>query len=219
MGNDVPDSPPLVRPSVVPKHRGVRPLFWIALALSLTIAVLVATRMKRAPVHNPAADDWFSKHKGHCNSVEAMTYLRNNDPGTDSKGVAYRAGCLALAGKIDAAREAIEALRAGDRDFAVGFVFQVGHPVADAGDDESAGPIMELVLEFQPDQYMALYHAGMAQAIGGNDDRARKHLTRFLEVYRVNDGWTRNARAALESLQRPRIERTVKPGGEGNIIY
>ena len=46
---------------------------------------------------------------------------------------------------------------------AAGVVFNVGHPVADAGDDLAAGPIMELVVEFWPNHYMALYHAGAAR--------------------------------------------------------
>lgn len=41
---------------------------------------------------------------------------------------------------------------------AAGIVFRIGHPVADAGDDESAGPIMNLVVKYQPWNYMALYH-------------------------------------------------------------
>jgi thioredoxin-like negative regulator of GroEL len=111
------------------------------------------------------------------------------------------AACYALAGKIDAARALISELPAGDRGRAAGIVFQVGHPVADAGDDESAGPMMELVLEFWPQNYMARYHAGMSAYILGQPGRAAAHLARFLEDYHQNDGWTRNAQTVLSRLE------------------
>ena len=85
--------------------------------------------------------------------------------------------------RIDQARAVIERLPARDRSYAAAIVFGVGHPVADAGDDKSAGPIMELVIEFQPDNYMALYHAGMSEYVLGQPDPAAKHLRRFLELY------------------------------------
>jgi thioredoxin-like negative regulator of GroEL len=110
------------------------------------------------------------------------------------------AACYALAGKTDAAHTLISELPAGDRVGAAGIVFQVGHPVADAGDDKSAGPMMELVLEFWPQNYMARYHAGMSAYILGQHDRAAEHLARFLEDYQQNDGWTRNAKTVLQRL-------------------
>ncbi len=76
----------------------------------------------------------------------------------------------------------------------------MGHPVADAGDDESAGPIMWLVVEYQPDNYMALYHAGISEYILGHADLARANLERFLTIYHAEDGWRANARTVLERL-------------------
>ena len=55
-------------------------------------------------------------------------------------------------------------------------MFEIGHPVADAGDDKSAGPIMELVVEFCPNHYMALYHAGASEFALGQGELARQHL-------------------------------------------
>jgi hypothetical protein len=211
----------LERPEVEARHRGVRPIFLLTLALTLALAVLVANRMRREDAATwPAAPaDWFQANKARCNSVEVTSFLATAGPVSGAEGAAQRAACLAIAGKIDAARNVIRALLPSERDNAVSYVFVVAHPVADAGDDASAGPIMELVVEFQPDQYMALYHAGMAAEIAGADDRARRHLTRFLEIYRSPDGWNQNARRALESLDRPRAQRTVKQGSEGSIVY
>jgi hypothetical protein len=212
----------LDKPEVTARHRGVRPVFLLTLALALSLAVLVATRAQRSDHARPGAasrGDWFSANKAHCNAVEVTTFLASHDPGRRADGAAQRAACLAIAGKVDAARRVIIALTPRERDTAVNYVFLAAHPVADAGDDASAGPIMELVVEFQPDQYMALYHAGMAAAIAGDDDRARRHLIRFLEIYRAPDGWNQNATKALEALVRPKAQRTVKQGSEGSIVY
>ena len=88
--------------------------------------------------------------------------------------------------------------RSGWRPSAI--VFDIGHPVADAGDDQSAGPIMELVVEFWPNHYMALYHAGASEFILGQPDLARQHLEAFLENYHENDGWRTNALEMLQKL-------------------
>jgi cytochrome c-type biogenesis protein CcmH/NrfG len=85
----------------------------------------------------------------------------------------------------------------GWRPRAAGIVFEIVHPVADAGDDRSAGPMMRLVLEFWPQNFQALYHAGMSEYAVDDYERARAHLDRFLALYRTDDGWTRNAREVL----------------------
>ena len=68
--------------------------------------------------------------------------------------------------------------------------------MADAGDDESAGPIMRLVVEYQPENYMALYHAGMSEYILGHTDLARTHLQRFLAIYHPRTGGAPTPRGA-----------------------
>jgi predicted HD phosphohydrolase len=95
----------------------------------------------------------------------------------------------------------IAALDDDDRWRAAGIVFEIGHPVADMGDDRSAGPIMELVVEFWPNHYMALYHAGAARYALGEPVAARRHLAAFLEHYTAMDGWTRNAHRMLADLE------------------
>lgn len=145
---------------------------------------------------------WFQQMKPYCNSVEVETRHRWNPPPGGLQGTAFSAACYALAGKIESAREKILTLEGDDRWRAAGVVFNVGHPVADAGDDRSAGPIMELVIEFWPNHYMALYHAGMARLGLGDRDVAGDYLERFLEHYEIQDGWTRSAIAALEELGR-----------------
>ena len=90
-------------------------------------------------------------------------------------------------------------------------MFNIGHPVADAGDDDSAGPIMRLVVEYQPDNYMALYHAGMSEYMLGQIDFARTHLEQFIELYQPEDGWRTNAREVL-GTDHAVTGRTSRPG-------
>jgi hypothetical protein len=56
-------------------------------------------------------------------------------------------------------------------------------------------------VEYQPENYMALYHAGMSEYILGHLDIARTQLERFLEIYQPNDGWRSNARTVLDRIE------------------
>jgi len=143
------------------------------------------------------AGAWFARIKPFCNAVEVDVQQQYQPPPAGTEGAGYSAACYALAGKIDRARQAIDALPSDERPQAAGIVFAVGHPVADAGDDASAGPIMRLVVEYTPENYMALYHAGISEYMLGQMDFARNHLTRFLELYQSEDGWRANAREVL----------------------
>lgn len=144
--------------------------------------------------------DWWVRMRPHCNSVEVEVAHRNSPAPPAQDGQAYSAACYALAGKVDSARAIIDRLPQADRYKAAGMVFDVAHPIADAGDDRSAGPIMELVIGYWPNHYMALYHAGMAEYALGERDLARKNLKAFLSYYHANDGWTRNAQLTLAKL-------------------
>jgi len=148
------------------------------------------------------AGEWFAQVKPFCNAVEVEVKQQQSPPPATAEGVGYGAGCFALAGKIERARELIDRLDPGDRSMAAGIVFNIGHPVADAGDDQSAGPIMRLVVDYQPQNYMALYHAGMSEFILGQLDLARTHLESFLAIYHSEDGWRSNAREVLGRLQK-----------------
>ena len=68
------------------------------------------------------------------------------------------------------------------------------------GNDRAAGPIMELVVEFWPNHYQALYHAGMSRYEMGDFDLAAKHLKGFLSYYPNKDGWTESAQRVLDEL-------------------
>jgi len=147
------------------------------------------------------ADQWFAAIKPFCNAVEVEISQRQHPAPSTVEGQGFSAACYALGGKIAAARAVIDRLRAEDRYRAAGIVFGVAHPVADAGDDRSAGPIMELVVDYSPDNYMALYHAGMSEYALGQSALARSHLESFLSSYHQDDGWTKNARDVLARLR------------------
>ena len=155
------------------------------------------------PPSTGSAPEWFTAMKPFCNAVEVQTRIEYQPPPSGLEGAGYGAACYALAGKIDEARGLILGLPEGERAGAAGIVFNIGHPVADAGDDKSAGPIMELVLEFCPDNYMAQYHAGMSEYVLGLPDLARTHLRTFLQQYQANDGWRQNALEVLGRLEGP----------------
>lgn len=156
-----------------------------------------------APTPDGSAAGWFQSIKPFCNGVEVQVQLRHNAAPKTVEGAGYEAACYALAGRIDDARRIIDAVAAGERYQAVGIVFDVAHPVADAGDDKAAGPIMQMVVDYWPNHYMALYHAGMSEYILNQPDLARRHLKSFLQYYAPDDGWRRNA---IDVLQRLKVD-------------
>lgn len=152
-------------------------------------------------VWSGSARMWFQQMRPFCNPVEVDTRMRWTPPPDGWEGAGYQAACYGLAGNTDRAREIIRGLDGEQQWRAVGLVFDVGHPVADAGNDIAAGPIMELVVEFWPNHYMALYHAGMSNHLLHHPDRARAYLTAFLEHYSVDDERTAAAREVLAGLR------------------
>jgi len=155
------------------------------------------------PITPGNAREWFEQAKPFCNTLEVVTRIHYAPPPSGTEGAGYGAACYALAGMIDSARALIDRLDDNGRSRAAGIVFEVGHPVADAGDDRSAGPMMSLVVSYQPENYMALYHAGMAEFAVGDKRLAKKHLLRFLELYSPEDGWRSSAQGALRQIQDP----------------
>jgi serine/threonine protein kinase len=147
-----------------------------------------------------AAQRWFAAAKPSCNPVEVAQVMARRPPPGGWDGTGFGAGCWALAGRIDEARTLLGQVPGQDRWRAAGIVFDIAHPVADAGDDIAAAPIMNLVLESWPNHFQALYHAGISDYALGHAERARTHLTEFLRLYKEDDGFTRNARDALARL-------------------
>jgi len=188
-----------------------RPLYLLGfgyLAICGVVVLRHRVRPSGAPEHGSvaasfsgSAGEWFAAIKPYCNAVEVELVQRQHPAPSTLEGQGLSAACFALGGKIDLARAVIDRLAVADRYQAAGIVFNVAHPVADAGDDRSAGPIMELVVDYWPNHYMALYHAGMSEYALGQPALARTHLKSFLSYYHQNDGWTQNARDVLARLR------------------
>jgi hypothetical protein len=159
-----------------------------------------------APAPATDAATWFASVKPQCNALEVEVTLQQHPAPAGWEGAGYAATCLAMGGKTVRSREVMQRIAEDQRYAAAGIMFNVGHPIADAGDDRSAGPIMQMVAEFQPDNYMALYHAGMSYYATGNPDLARSHLEGFLRLYDVDDGWKTNAIRVLKQLEREESE-------------
>ena len=185
-------------------------LFLAASLFSLVGSSLAGSMPERevtfVPVRGPTqpalpGPGWFQSIKPSCNTLEVVVALRNMPAPNSPDGVAYTAACLALAGRIDDARAAIKTLPESERFTAAGIGDGMGDIEHDAGDDRSAGPIMGLVVEFWPNHYMALYHAGMASYGLGYGDLARKYLEEFLVLYEQEDGWRSNAEQVLRRLK------------------
>lgn len=167
---------------------------------AVTVPVQVTPVVASGPAPVIDTQSWFQSMKPYCNAVEVETRLRQTPAPSSVEGDSYSAACLALAGKIASAREIILTLSNDDRWRAAGIVFGIAHPVADAGDNEAAGPIMELVVEFWPNHYMALYHAGAARFEMGDHGEAEGYLNRFLDNYEPDDGWRKSAISMLETI-------------------
>jgi hypothetical protein len=183
----------------------------------VSVVEVQAPTLQTIPAAPATADAaaWFRRVKPYCNPVEVETAIRNDPHPKTVRGAGYHAACLALAGRIDDARKVIDRLQPQNRDNAAAIVFDVGHPVADAGDDRSAGPMMELVVDYMPAHYMALYHAGMAEYMLGQYPLARANLRKFLEIYRADDGWRTNATDVIARIDRGNAEDRRRPREPG----
>ncbi len=193
-----------------------RPLYLVAGGYVAICGALLLQNARRAPAiavapaptaNHPAPQtrfgsgaEWFAAVKPNCNALEVEVRLRDMPPPASADGAGYGASCLALAGKIDSARALINRRPANQRGAAAGILFDIAHPVADAGDNQSSGPMMELVLEYWPENYMALYHAGMSEFALQQPRLAKKNLRRFLELYQANDGWRSSALSTLGQM-------------------
>ena len=165
-----------------------------------TVDTVIAVAPPPAPAPTTSGAQWFAAMKPYCNQVEVDVRERYSPPPSTTEGAGYAAACFALAGKIDRARQIIEGLVPSERARAANVLFEVAHPVADAGDDRASGPMMELVIEYWPNNYMALYHAGMSEYSLGQIGLAEKHLEAFLQMYTVADYFHENAEKALKAM-------------------
>ena len=192
------------------EKRKRRPRWQVALLAGLVVVlggVLVFDATREDPeevLSTPAATGakgWFQQVKSGCNQLEVRSLMARSPPPPGADGAGYGAGCLALAGRYPEARKLIETLATPyDRSVAAWRVFDIAHPVADQGEDAAAGPMMELVLEYWPDNFQALYHAGIAEYASGDTVRAQARLEDFLKRYHEKNNFTATAQLVLDRI-------------------
>ena len=182
------------KPQVQPPVPRTRPAFKIALIASLVFAAAAVWSLCTRRAAEVGERATLVLPRG-CTALEAEEVIR-----ASSMTPLERVTCLAVAGKIDHARMLLLAMTEAMRSHAIVQVFNLAHPIADRGDDASAGPIMALVVEFWPDNYMAVFHAGMAEFALGHDPLASAHLERFLTMYPSHDVWRMRAEQALAAI-------------------
>jgi len=182
----------------------MRWLYIVNFIFILSTSTIIYTGVLSNPLLTYVTQDqntWFESIKPYCNPVEVGMAFKRMPAPQDNTSQAYAAACYALAGKIEKAHKKIDEFPKNKQAWAANIVFNVAHPIADMGDDESAGPIMQLVVYYYPNHYMALYHAGISLYATGHTIDAEKHLTNFLTLYKNNDGWRKRAESVLEKIR------------------
>ena len=167
----------------------------VAFALAATLAASVIALAIRPVVRERPSQTAPLDLVAQCNPLQVDVHLRTTDPPP-----AERATCLAIAGRIAQARAILDAMPPGERNATVHSIFSIAHPIADMGDDRSAGPIMRMIVDYHPDNYMAMFHAGMAAYALGEDEHATSYLQRFLGMYSNPDLWRTRAETALRGI-------------------
>jgi hypothetical protein len=171
-------------------------------AVSIIAAgIAYLTSGDKASPESASTRSWFARIRNRCNAVEVALAVKQDPPPPGWRGSAELATCLSLANKVAEARSVLNGLPQEERNSAVTYLFQVVHPIADAGDDVAAGPVMEMVVEYQPQNFMATYHAGMSAFETRRPPVARRYLEAFLTMYSQQDGWRSRAQSALNELK------------------
>ena len=148
----------------------------------------------RLPEAPATPEAWFDGIRARCTPAEVRLATDLRPPPDGPAGTGFEAACFALARQIPTARAHVLSLPEAERLEAAARVYDVGQRLVGEGRQDVAGPLMELVLEFWPNHYLALYAAGTARYAEGDTTGAREPLAHFLDVYTGNDDLTANAR-------------------------
>lgn len=165
------------------------------------VIVAVARRPEPVLVAPPATPGaWFELMRPRCTPASVQLSVDLQPPPEGTHGTGYEAACFALASDIAKARALVLGLPEENRLEAVSVVFNVAQAMVEGGQETAAGPLMELVVEFWPRHYVALYQAGVTRYAAGDYTHARLYLARFLEVYIQSDHRTARARRMIDEM-------------------
>lgn len=192
--------------------KNVLPLLAAAVILSPLLVSLVRREPPPAPapvvrapeprVVVPETDPgaWFAAIRPHCTPADVTLATDLNRPPEGVEGLGYKAACFAIARNLPKARAILLGLPEGDRIRGASLVYDVAQRLAADGKHDTAGPLMELVLEFWPNHYLALYEAGKARYASGDLVGAQEYLSRFLAVYVGDDDLVANAHRMMGAM-------------------
>jgi len=153
-------------------------------------------------------EQWREIARKKCNPVEIGVLMKRTSAPDSVLGQSYKAACYTLAGNIEEARKVIDSLPQKDRTEASSMVFRLIHYISDSGDEISARPAMKMTIDYQPEHYMALYHAGMAEyelATQGAKDaslsQSEEYLSRFLKIFKKEEIHRKKAIEVLAKIR------------------
>jgi hypothetical protein len=149
------------------------------------------------PAPPASAQDWFAQIKPRCTPADVRLATDLRPPPDGVEGTGYKAACFALARQVPTARAFLLGLPRDEQVVGASVVYDVAQQLASENRHDIAGPLMELVLEFWPDHYLALFEAGKARYVSGDLHAAQGLLGRFLEVYVGDDSLVANARRMM----------------------
>jgi hypothetical protein len=143
---------------------------------------------------------WFESIRTRCTPAHVQLAVDLSRPPDGTVSTGYEAACFAIAADMPKARALILGLPESDRLEAASVVFNVAQAMVEHGQEMPAGPLMELVLEFWPNHYVALFEAGVTRYSEGDYTHARIYLQRFLDVYVQDDQRTQRAMRMIDEM-------------------
>lgn len=143
---------------------------------------------------------WFEAIRTQCTPAKVQLAVDLSPPPDGTVSIGYEAACFAIAADMAKARALILGLPEGERLEAASVVFNVAQAMVEQGQEMPAGPLMELVLEFWPNHYVALFEAGVTRYAEGDYTHARIYLQRFLDVYVQDDQRSQRAMRMIDEM-------------------
>lgn len=155
---------------------------------------------------------WFEDMKSGCNTAEVEKTMNSTTYNYHAsvEGQAYAAACYALGGKTEKANQLLAPLQVDDRNKAARILGEIGRIAINKGDYQSAGSVMAIVLKYYPQNAAAMYQVGISAYAVGDLPLAKQRLTKFLQIYQVQNQWTREARITLKKIELDSVK-NIKP--------
>lgn len=149
---------------------------------------------------------WLQRARRGCREGQVRDFLEAHPPPKGHPPAQQRAGfaaaCHAFAGDMDGVRRQLDGVAEHDRLGTLRLFFHITHSVADEGPEQelAMGDAMELVAKRWPENYQAVFHAGMAAYAREDFAHARERLAQFLKMYERSGIYRRRATETLAAI-------------------